>query len=113
MGGCHCGNVRYETECELDGALECNCSHCGKKGFLLKFVPAALFKLVKGTEEDMTEYRFNKKHIAHKFCKNCGVQTHGQAVAPDGSETVAVNMRTLDEELPQDLPITKYDGKSA
>ncbi len=112
-GGCHCGAVRYEMECDIDGGLECNCSHCGKKGFLLKFLPASLFKQTKGTEEDMTEYRFNKKHIAHRFCKTCGVQTHGSAKDPEGNDTVAVNLRTLDDEVPADLPITKYDGKNA
>jgi hypothetical protein len=60
----------------------------------------------------MTEYRFNKKHIAHRFCPTCGVQTHGRGTAPDGSETIAVNLRTLDEEVSSDMHITKYDGKN-
>ena len=111
-GGCHCGNIRYEANAELDGAMECNCSHCGKKGFLLKFVPANLFTLTKGDESSMSEYRFNKKQIGHRFCATCGVQTHGRGKGPDGSEMVAVNVRTLDD-LPEDVPITKFDGKNA
>ena len=37
-GGCHCGAVRFSCEADLSTVLECNCSHCLKKGFLLAFV---------------------------------------------------------------------------
>jgi hypothetical protein len=111
QGGCHCGNIRYEVKGDVDSAMECNCSHCGKKGFLLKFVPSNLFTLLKGDEASMSEYRFNKKQIAHRFCPSCGVQTHGRGTGPDGVEMVAVNIRTLDD-MPEGVPITKVDGKS-
>ena len=39
-GSCHCGQVRYTIEAgEIPGAMECNCSHCQRKGYLLWFVP--------------------------------------------------------------------------
>lgn len=110
-GGCHCGNIRYEVTCELEPAMECNCSHCAKKGFLLTFVPKDFFKMTGAPEETMSEYRFNKKRIAHRFCPSCGVQTHGRGSSPDGSETVAVNIRTLDN-LPEHIEIKKIDGKN-
>lgn len=40
-GSCHCGSVRFEVEGELEQVVECNCSHCSRKGYLLWFVPRA------------------------------------------------------------------------
>ena len=57
-GGCHCGAVRFSCEADLSTVLECNCSHCSKKGFLLVFVPQQQFRLTSG-EDKLTEYRFN------------------------------------------------------
>lgn len=39
QGSCHCGLVTYEVEAEPGPALECNCSHCSRKGYLLWFMP--------------------------------------------------------------------------
>ena len=47
-GGCHCGAVRFSCEADLSTVLECNCSHCSKKGFLLVFVPQQQFRLTSG-----------------------------------------------------------------
>ena len=38
-GSCHCGAVAYEVEVGLEGLIECNCSHCYRKGFVLAFTP--------------------------------------------------------------------------
>jgi hypothetical protein len=111
IGGCHCGKVRYEVQTDLSQVLSCNCSHCSKKGFLLAFVPANQFTLISG-EDDLSEYRFNKKVIQHLFCKTCGVQSFGRGVSPKGEETVAVNVRCLDEVDLEALTITPVDGKS-
>lgn len=111
-GGCHCGGVRYEVEADIDSAMECNCSHCSKKGFLLKFVPANTFKLTHGDESILSDYRFNKKHIKHLFCPTCGVQSYGRGTGPDGKEMVAVNVRCLDGVEPEQIEIKKVDGKN-
>lgn len=60
----------------------------------------------------MTEYRFNTHKIAHLFCKNCGVQCFGKGAAPDGTETVAVNVRTIEDIDVSTLTRQTYDGKS-
>lgn len=110
-GSCHCGAVTYTVEADIDTVMECNCSHCSRKGFLLNFVPAEQFTLLSG-EDSLTEYRFNKKHISHLFCKICGVQCFGKGTGPDGKATVAVNVRTLPDVDPSSLTIQKVDGKS-
>jgi hypothetical protein len=82
------------------------------KSLLLTFVPAAQFRLLSG-EEELTDYRFNKKTIQHLFCRHCGVQPFGRATDPStGAETVAVNIRALDGVDISTLTLTPIDGKS-
>lgn len=106
-GGCHCGAVRYEVETTLEQVLECNCSHCHKKGLLLNFVDKDKFTLLQG-RENLTEYNFNKKAIRHLFCKTCGVQSFAEGVT---FPKMCVNVRCLDGVEPKDLTITPYNGK--
>lgn len=110
-GGCHCGKVRFEVETDLGMVIECNCSHCAKKGFLLTFVPADAFR-IDTDENDLIEYRFNKKLIAHLVCPVCGVQSYGRGKNKEGADTVAVNVRCLDEVDITSLSITPFDGKN-
>ena len=73
-GSCHCGAVRFTVQGEVAQAMECNCSHCSRKGFLLWFVPRDAFELSSGSER-LTSYTFNKHVIEHQFCSTCGCQT--------------------------------------
>lgn len=111
QGSCHCGAITYSVTADIEKVMECNCSHCARKGFLLAFVPAEQFTLHTG-EDNLTEYRFNKKHISHLFCKTCGVQCFGKGTSPEGKETVAVNVRTLPDLDLSTLTINKVDGKN-
>lgn len=110
-GGCHCGRVRYGVAMDIENVLACNCSHCSMKGFLLTFVPADSFTLQSG-EDSLTEYRFNKQHIAHRFCANCGVQSFAEAPGPDGTPMVAINARCLDNVDIESLAVVPFDGKA-
>jgi hypothetical protein len=109
-GSCHCGAVAYEVEMSLDDLIECNCSHCHRKGFVLGFVPPAAFRLT--ADGPQTEYLFNNHRIRHRFCQTCGVQTFARGTAPDGSEMVAVNVRTLTDIEPFSWTATRVDGRS-
>ena len=40
-GSCHCGRIRYTVEGTPDSGMECNCSICARKGYVLWFVPRA------------------------------------------------------------------------
>src|SRR6185436_22441 len=109
-GGCHCGKVRYEVETDLAKVIECNCSHCYMKGLLLTFVPVEKFKLLSG-EEDLQNYKFNKKVIHHLFCRNCGVESFGRGQNSAGEKLVAINVRCLDNLDPKSLTLTPVNGK--
>ncbi len=110
-GGCHCGAVRYEAQVDLTQAvMECNCSHCQAKGFLLQFLPADQFTMLSG-EDSLTEYRFNTEKIAHLFCKVCGVQCFAKG-EKDGQPTWAINVRTIDGVEPAELTRTPVNGRA-
>jgi len=110
-GGCHCGRVRYRVKTGLERVMECNCSHCSKKAFLLTFVGADDFELLSG-EDALSEYQFNKKVIHHLFCSSCGVESFGRGPGRDGSPMVMVNVRCLDGVDLAGLDVTQFDGKS-
>jgi hypothetical protein len=110
-GGCQCGAVRYDVTMELGEVISCNCSRCGRLGSLLAFAPAQDFKLLSG-EGAMTDYRFNKHVIHHLFCSTCGIQSFARGRMPDGAETVAVNVRCLDDVDVGALPVKAVDGRS-
>ncbi|MCD9029054.1 GFA family protein [Luteimonas sp. BDR2-5] len=94
-GSCHCGAVLFSVEGEIDQAIECNCSHCSRKGFLLWFVPRPSLAVSSGTER-LTTYTFNKHAIEHQFCSTCGCQAFGLGSMPDGTEMAAINIRCLE-----------------
>ena len=111
-GGCHCGRVRYEAKLDLSKpVLSCNCSMCGRTGTLLMFIPATQFTLKSG-EDSLTDYQFNHQVIHHLFCKVCGIKSFARGTSPDGSATVAINTRCLDDVDLDKLNIQKFDGKS-
>ena len=49
-GGCHCGRVRFRVTADLSRVTDCNCSICGKKGFLHLIVPLDAFELLSGND---------------------------------------------------------------
>jgi hypothetical protein len=110
-GGCHCGAVTYRAPAGLEQVIECNCSHCQAKGFILSFMPREQFELLSG-EEQLTEYQFNKKNLSHLFCSVCGVQAFAFGTAPDGAKMAAVNIRTLNDVDPHALTPIPVDGRS-
>jgi hypothetical protein len=111
-GSCQCGQVRYQVQLDLGKpALSCNCSMCGRAGTLLSFVPAQQFKLLSG-EEALTDYQFNRHVIHHLFCKTCGIKPFARGKGADGSDTVAVNCRCLENVELSSLKVMPYDGRS-
>ena len=109
-GSCHCGAVRFEMDAEIGSVMECNCTHCGKNGWLLAPVPAERFRLLSG-EDALTRYRFHKHRIDHLFCGRCGIHPFSR---PAGEVTqYMVNVRCLDDyDLAAQPPrITQFDGR--
>lgn len=111
QGSCHCGNISFEVEGDIDGAIACNCSICQRKGSLLWFVPRDHFTLLT-PEDDVATYTFNKEVIQHKFCKNCGIHPYGEGTDPSGRKMAAINIRCLDGVDLEAIPVRHFDGRS-
>jgi len=111
-GSCHCGAVTFTVEGDAPAkAMSCNCSHCRRKAFLLTFTPADTFTLTAG-EDALTDYFFHDHKIAHRFCKTCGCQVHGEGKGPDGTPIIALNLRCVPAIDLDKLEIEKVDGAS-
>lgn len=111
-GSCHCGKITFEVEGKIDQVIDCNCSHCSRKGFLLWFVPREQLRLAI-PEETIPTYLFNKKAIQHKFCDVCGCAPFGVGVTPKtGQKTAAVNVRCLEGVDLKSLKVVSVDGRS-
>lgn len=111
-GSCHCGKIAYSLDSNPPTeAMECNCSICRRRGYLLHFTTPDLFTLE--TPRDAIEtYTFRSHTIRHHFCKSCGCAPFAEGKAPDGKETVVVNLRCMDGIDPETLKITRFDGAS-
>jgi hypothetical protein len=94
-GSCHCGKVVIEVEANLDQVIECNCSICRRKGYLLSFAPRAAMKVIQG-EDNLTTYLFNTHNVRHRFCATCGCAPFGEGKLPTGEEMAAINIRCLE-----------------
>jgi hypothetical protein len=110
-GSCHCGRVSYEVEGDFSEVMECNCSHCTRKGFLLWFVPRTQLRLEK-PESELTTYTFNKHVIKHHFCPTCGSAPFAFSNAPDGTPMAAINVRCLEDVEVSELKRKPFDGAS-
>lgn len=108
-GGCHCGRVRFEVE--APAAIEvadCNCSVCGKVGYLHLIVPAERFELLSGREV-LTTYTFNTGVAKHHFCSVCGVKSfYVPRSHPDG---ISVNARCLDAGTVESMSVVPFNGR--
>jgi hypothetical protein len=111
QGSCHCGRVSFEVEGSIEQVIECNCSHCSRKGYLLWFAPTSALRLMT-PEPHLSNYTFNKQVIRHQFCSVCGCAPLGFGKDQTGADTVAVNVRCLPNLDRSKLKVIQYDGKS-
>jgi hypothetical protein len=110
-GTCHCGNVAFDVDGQISGAMACNCSMCSRKGSLLWFVPRSQLHVL--TPEDrIGTYTFNKHVVQHRFCKTCGIHPYGEGVDPKGNAMAAINIRCLEGIDLESVPVQHFDGRS-
>ncbi|KAJ7151367.1 Mss4-like protein [Mycena crocata] len=80
-GNCHCGAIKFSVvlpPLESTSLVSCGCSICTKKGYLFVFPKKSSVTFTKGGGNDglgagvLTDYAFNSKQWAHRFCGTCG-----------------------------------------
>ncbi|WCY31511.1 GFA family protein [Pseudomonas aeruginosa] len=111
-GSCHCGTIAYEVEGDLDQVIQCNCSLCSRRSWLLWFVPRDRLAL-KTPASAMHTYTFNTHRLQHHFCPTCGCAPFSEGIGPDGQAMAAVNARCLEDIDANALPVQHYDGRNA
>lgn len=110
-GGCHCGRISFEVEGNIEQVIECNCSICNKRGYLLWFVPGEQLRL-STPETDLATYTFNTHTIKHQFCPTCGCAPFGIGSDKSGAEKAAINVRCLEGVDHSALKVAPFDGRS-
>ena len=110
-GSCHCGRIAFEVEGEPGQVVECNCSHCSRKGYLLWFVPRERLRLLT-PQSELATYTFNRHVIHHHFCPRCGCAPFGLGLDPAGQATAAINVRCLENVDLGALARVPFDGRS-
>lgn len=111
-GSCHCGAVAYSLNADPTEAMECNCSICQRRGYLLTFAPVEQFTL-ETSRDTLKAYTFGKERIQHLFCTECGCAPFGEGAGPDGKQMVAINLRCAEDFDLGKLKINHYDGAHA
>jgi hypothetical protein len=110
-GSCHCGKIAYDVEGDIGTVVQCNCSHCQRKGYMLWFVPRQTLTL-NTPGADMRTYKFNRHVIEHHFCAVCGCAPFADGKDAKGNATAAVNVRCLEGVDLSSITVTAYDGRS-
>jgi len=111
QGSCHYGKIAFTVEGEIGSVVECNCSHCRRKGYLLWFVPREAFHLTT-SPADVQTYTFNRHIINHHFCDVCGCAPFAEGKDAKGNPTASINVRCLEGVEPSALKIAQFDGRS-
>src|ERR1700682_2726185 len=110
-GSCHCGATSFDVDGEVQQVVECNCSHCSRKGYLLWFLPRDKLQL-RTPESNLATYTFNKHVIKHHFCPKCGCAPFASGKDRSGAATAAINVRCLEDVELSSLKKVPVDGRS-
>jgi len=75
VGGCHCGDVRFEVEAASHLVVwDCDCSNCRMRRNVHFVVPDDKLHIVsEAGAAALAEYRFGSGVARHLFCARCGV----------------------------------------
>lgn len=110
---CHCGAVRIDARVDLAaGTSRCNCSVCTAGRFWKVIVQPEDFRLQAG-EDAIVEYRFGAGRIRHRFCRHCGIKTHGYGEW-DGAKFYAINVAAIPALTPAvlaSIPVAYENGR--
>lgn len=106
-GSCHCGQVRFEVQADLDHVRICDCSICKRRGALIHRVAEGDLRML-SSWDDLASYKFNTLQATDYFCKTCGILPFRR---PRTALNVwGVNVRCLEGVNLDDIPIERVFG---
>jgi hypothetical protein len=98
QGGCRCRAIRYEVSAEPMAVMDCHCRDCqyaSGGGFsTVAVIPAAAFKLTKGTPRRFSVKGDSGQDVTRSFCEICGTPMFSH---PPGGAIAVVKAGTLDD----------------
>lgn len=81
-GGCMCGAIRYTLDAPVTELRACHCTTCqkgsGTEGSVNAVIPAAAFKLTKGTPKCHPTQADSGRTLNRYFCGDCGSPIYSQ-----------------------------------
>ena len=99
-GGCHCGQIRYEAELNLDNVVVCHCTDCqslsGSSFRTVAMSKKGAFKFLTGDPKVYvkTGDSGNKRELT--FCSDCGSPFYSTSVG-DGPKIYGIRLGTVDQ----------------
>jgi hypothetical protein len=95
-GNCHCGNIQFEFETDIDlGSLairSCQCRFCKLHGAATARDPNGRAKILIDDLDSTKIYRFATESTDFLLCANCGVYV-GAVLASGGKKYATLNMK--------------------
>jgi hypothetical protein len=83
-GHCHCGQIKFAAEVDVDGLAICHCTDCqmlsGSAFRATVLAPAEKFRLLKGTPKSYIKTAESGNRRRHTFCATCGTPIYACAV---------------------------------
>ena len=96
-GQCHCGQISFEADIDLDKVNICHCTDCqiltGSAYRVTAHAPAASFVLRSGTPKIYIKTAESGSERAQGFCGNCGTAIY--SAAPRDPPTYMLRVGTL------------------
>lgn len=93
-GGCHCGEIAYEAELDLNKVAICHCSDCqalsGSVYRTVAVVDGDTFKITKGKPKEYVKVGDSGNRRVQAFCGECGSALYACDV---GDHPAAYNLR--------------------
>ena len=103
-GGCMCGEIRYELDCESPWSVYCHCASCRKhSGAPVVVLVTGPPEQVRWTSGDRKLYASSPDRV-RSFCPNCGTTLTWEAEW-NGS-WLGLHVSTFDR--PEDFPPTEH-----
>ena len=104
-GGCMCGSIRYEMECESTWNVYCHCNSCRKHtGAPVSVLVCCLPDHVRWTSGERSIYESSPSRF-RTFCRDCGTSLTWETEVK-GNDWLAIHISTFDN--PENFPPTEH-----